>query len=423
MNFSEVFPVELICEIFSLVVHTHHSVTNSEPGDAPFDGAKRLEVLKAPISSTITLSQVCQVWRAIVLDSPVLWQCLRLTFKTITDEALIPISEELLLRSRGLSLHFDISLDDFPYRIVEHRDALMRKLHYQALALLTGDHLSRCVSLRATGSHAPLRHLLGAFIQREVCAPIKWLHLEQAAWSGLTPLNLPNIAPQATSLYMKSTPIGIYPKTKDLSILLSNLTLRRDTHWASVTGSATHVAFRNVTVPLTRSHQPYNEGGAENRAKRQVHLRTESAVRTMEFQNLLGAVGSRNEIASVVCFRQFFHESLIPSMSNTLQELRFVDIGRLVWAGFIALCMKHLSLLLARVEKLTLKSVEVGISQTSIGEEVTHLMRLVPNLKELWVANMGPSERDVLLGTWRGGNGKTWSKLSEIWIDGMMVSR
>ena len=419
MNFSEVFPVELIGEIFNLVVDTHHSAPNSAPGD----GAQRLEVLKPPISSTLSLSQVCQVWRAIVHDSPVLWQCLRLTFETITDDALIPISKELLLRSRALPLHLDISLDDFPYRMVELRDALMHKLHYQALALLTGDHLSRCVSLRATGSHAPLRHLLGAFIQREVCAPIKWLHLEQAAWSGQTPLNLPNIAPQATSVYMKSTPVGVYPKTKDLSILLSNLTLRRDTHWASVTGSATHVAFRNVTVPLTRSHQTYTEGGVENREKRRVHLRSMSAVRTMEFQNVLGAVGSRYEIASVVCFRQFFHESLLPSMSKTLEELRFVDIGRLVWAGFIALCMKCPSLVLAHVRKLTLKSVEVGISQTSIDEEFTHLVHLVPNLTELWVVNMGLSERDVLLGMWRGGKGKTWSKLSEFWIDGVMVSQ
>lgn len=418
MNFSEVFPVEIICEIFNLVVHTHLNVANSAPGDSPFNGAKRLEVLKAPISSTLTLSQVCQVWRAIVLDSPVLWQYLRLTFRTITDDALIQISKELLLRSRGLPLHLDISLDDFPYRMVEVRDALMHKLHHQALALLTGDHLSRCVSLRATGSHAPLRHLLGAFIQREVCAPIKWLHLEQAAWSGKTPLNLPNIAPQATSVYMKSTPIGVYPKTKDLSILLSNLTLCRDTHWTSVTGSATHVAFRNVTVPLTRSHQTYTEGGAENREKRPV-----SAVRTMEFQNLLGAVGSRYEIASVICFRQFFHESLIPSMSKSLEELRFVDIGRLVWAGFIALCMIRPSLVLARVRKLTLTSVEMGISQTSIDKEFTHLVRLVPNLKELWVVGMSPSEREVLLRTWRGGNGKTWFNLSDVWIDGVMVSR
>jgi hypothetical protein len=422
MNFSEVFPTELICEIFNLV-HTHHSVTNLAPGDAPFNGAKRLEVLKAPISSTLTLSQVCQVWRAIALNSPVLWQCLRLTFETISDDALIQVCKELLLRSRGLPLHLDISLDDFPYRMVELRDALMRKLHHQALALLTGDHLCRCVSLRATGSHAPLRHLLGAFIQREVCAPIKWLHLEQAAWSGQTPLNLPNIAPQATSVYMKSTPIGVYPKTKDLSILLSNLTLRRATHWASVTGSATHVAFRNVTVPLTRSHQTYTEGGVENREKRRAHLCTVSAVRTMEFQNLLGAVGSRYEIASVICFRQFFHESLIPSMSKTLQELRFIDIGRLVWAGFIALCMLHPSLVLARVRKLTLKSVEVGVSRAPIDEEFTHLVRLVPNLKELWVVNVGPSERDALLGKWRGGSGKTWSNLSEVWIDGVMVGR
>lgn len=421
MNFSEVFPVELICEIFNLTVH--HSVANSAPGNPPSNGAKRLEVLKAPISSTLTLSQVCQVWRAIVLDSPVLWQYLRLTFETITDDALIQISKELLLRSRGLPLHLDISLDDFPYRMVELRDDLMHRLHYQALALLTADHLSRCVSLRATGSHAPLRHLLGAFTQREVCAPIKWLHLEQAAWSGQTPLNLPNIAPQATSVYMKSTPVGVYPKTKDLSILLSNLTLRRDTHWASVTGSATHVAFRNVTVPLTRSHQTYTEGGAENREKRRAHLRTVSAVRTMEFQNLLGAVGSHYEIASVICFRQFFHESLIPSMSKTLQELRFVDIGRLVWAGFVALCMIRPPLVLARVRKLTLKSVEVGVSQTSIDKEFTHLVRLVPNLTELWVVDMGPSERDALLRTWRGGNGKTWPKLSEIWMDGVMVIR
>ena len=110
-------------------------------------------------------------------------------------------------------------------------------------------------------------------------------------------------------------------------------------------------------------------------------------------------------------------------MSKTLEELRFVDVGRLVWAGFIALCVKCPSLVLARVRKLTLKSVEVGICQTSIDEEFTHVVRLVPNLKELWVVNMGLSERDVLLRTWRAGNGKTWSKLSEVWIDGAMVSR
>ena len=85
--------------------------------------------------------------------------------------------------------------------------------------------------------------------------------------------------------------------------------------------------------------------------------------------------------------------------------------------------MRRPFLVLARVRKLTLKSVEVGISQTSIDEEFTHLVRLVPNLKELWVVNMGLSEREVLLGMWRGGNGKAWSKLSEVCIDGVIVSR
>ena len=49
MNFSEFFPVELIGEIFNLVVDPRHSVPNSPPGD----GAQRLEVLKPPISSSL----------------------------------------------------------------------------------------------------------------------------------------------------------------------------------------------------------------------------------------------------------------------------------------------------------------------------------------------------------------------------------
>ena len=423
-------PTEILCEIFKLLTGCvdggiiNPTMAAMDPDS--IDGLRKLRAVAPPADAfmlpelisdsktAIALSHVCRKWRRIMLDRPVMWSRLRITYKRLFSDW-ADLTKEILERSRGYPLHLDASF--LVGRKRKTRDDFQKI--FQAAKDIFAKHIVRCESLRVEGRHWALYHFLKVFeccnLKPDINAGIKWLHIsEEADWKNNSPdipFRIALIAPQVVSLASQNALVSDFPTGMD-RILFEDRLFSREAYWDALTMThVKHIILNHIDIPsahLQWQDEPHRAEYLE---------RTASPLVSIMFRELRDSVGSIRSNDRIRAAQQFFGETFLERISETLKEVCFDGISEDIWAGFISTC-KDIPFHFPNVRSLRLEEIDMYD-----GDDEFHLIaRLFPNLTWLMVGDMSESHGRTLLKLW-SRNKSVWPKLKVIGYDDALVDR
>lgn len=415
-------PTEILCEIFKLLTGcVDGGITNptmvamDDPDRLISSGMEKLGVVAPPADAymlpelipdsetAIALSHVCRKWRRIMLDRPVMWSRMHITYNRLFSD-LADLTKELLERSRGHPLHLDVS---FLVGCQQNTKDDCQNIFLAAKDILA-DHMVRCESLRVEGRHWSLYHFLKVFewynLMSEVTAGIKWLHISEEAdrrnISPNEPFRISPIAPQVVSLASQFALVSDFPTDMD-RILFEDRLFSREAYWQTLTMThVKHLILNNFDIPTARL---YGLGqGQADQQRAEYFERTASPLVSIMFRRLGDSfTGSSDDLIRDA--RQFYEETFLERISETLEEVWFISINEDVWAGFISAC-KDVPFHFPNVRSLRLEEIHIH------GDgEINLLARLFPNLTRLIMRDVSESHGETLI--------KLWSKDKSVWPD------
>jgi len=427
-------PTEILCEIFKFltgcvdggIINPTMAVMDPDSSSgmqklgvvAPPADAFMLPELITDSETAIALSHVCKKWRRIMLDRPVMWSRLRITYNRLFSDW-ADLTKEVLERSRGYPLHVDASFLVGCKR--NTRDDCQNI--FQAVKDIFAEHIVRCESLRVEGRHWALYHFLKVFkwynLMSDITAGIKWLHISEEADRKIISPNVPFrialIAPQVVSLASQFALVSDFP-TGMGRILFEDRLFSREAYWNALTmAHVKHVIFNNIDIPAARL---YGHGQGQAELDRAEYLeRTASPLVSIMFRNLRDSVGSISDNDRIRAGQQFFAETFLERINETLEEVWFVSISEDIWAGFISAC-EDIPFHFPNVRSLRLEDVDMYDGD----DEFNLLARMFPKLTRLMVGDMSESHGKTLMKLWSKDK-SVWPELKEIDYDDVLVDR
>jgi hypothetical protein len=423
-------PTEIHCEIFKLLTGcVDGGINNPTMGAmdpetsssmqklgvvAPPADAFMLPELMPDSETAVALSHVCRKWRRIMLDRPVMWSRLRITYNRLFSD-LADLTREILERSRGYPLHLDVS---FLVGCKRNTREDCQNI-FPAAQHILANHIMRCESLRVEGRHWALYHFLKALewynLNSDVTAGIKWLHIsEEADRRNISPnvsFPIALIAPQVLSLASQFALVSDFPTGMD-RILFEDRLFSREVYWEALTMThVKHIIVNNIDIPTARLQWQVEQDRAEYLE------RTASPLVSIIFNELRDSVGSICSNDRIRAAQQFFWETFLERISETLEEVWFVAISDDIWAGFISAC-KDIPFHFPKVRSLGLENIDMYDG----GGEFKLLARLFPNLTRLMVGDVSESHGRTLIKLWSKDK-SVWPQLKEIDYDDVLVDR
>lgn len=420
-------PTEMLCEVFKLLTGcvdggiSDPTMAVMDPdGDSsgiivtPPADALMLPELTHDSETAIALSHVCKRWRRIMLDRPVMWSRLRITHRRLFSDW-ADLTKEVLERSRSNPLHLDVS---FLVRCNPNTRDNCQSIFY-AVNGIFAKHLARCVSLRLEGRHWAIHYFLRALeyynYQSDTTAGIKWLHIfeevDRKEISPNIPFQISLIAPQVVSLASQFALVSDFPTGMDRILFEDRLFSKGEYLDALTMTYVKHIILANIDIPAARLQWE----AAQDRVK--YLKRTASPLVSIMFRDIRDSVGSIRSNDRIRAAQQFFAETFLERISETLEQVWFVGISEDIWAGFISVC-DGIPFHFPNVRSLRLEDINMYDGD----DDFDLLARLFPNLTRLMVGIMDESHGKTLIKLWSLDK-SVWPKLKEIEYDDVLVER
>ncbi|EAU93614.2 hypothetical protein CC1G_02844 [Coprinopsis cinerea okayama7 len=368
-------PPELMARVFGLAIEGD-CTTATESVEGSYSEFT-LPSLQITFQQLLRLSGVCSHWRNISLDEARLWT------RVFVGQRAGEIVGLFLSRSKALGLSIDIDLPT-----VENIQAwsTLKKA-------FTPDVLTRIQSLRISGSQPSLERMIGILshgrlIKRSgkltqlhlVCAPsgddgpIDVTRAEADPRTNILPIGGASLA----CIRIEGIAIGLLPQWSVSELVIQDAAISRfELRQLLTSAGVEHLTLRRVGIPVGID---YRTASQLQLVEARSHAETPVRLTTLEIDNPIDLhAGLENDVRRhpALNYASFFSDIMIEGATDTLKEVKFVNLSQVAWDALFMLFKQGLG----RKQFIQTLKVELcwdfGVPETLAQEELRKGIRIL----------------------------------------------